>query len=167
ATLLNPHFAVGAKDQEGARIFYEPLAAWDPDGHRVPVLAAEIPDIENGGVAADGRSVTWKLTKGVEWHDGQPFTADDVVFNWESVSVRRVQTGRPDQGRTQSFRPCRQPAPFRYDRDEGRWRRRVGGARRDPDRRVRLRLEHAGRGRDPCEIGERRRRQGSRRDRAE
>jgi peptide/nickel transport system substrate-binding protein len=83
ATLLNPHFAVGAKDAEGCRIFYEPLAAWDPDGNLVPVLAAEIPDIENGGVAADGTSVTWKLKKGVEWHDGQPFTADDVVFNWQ------------------------------------------------------------------------------------
>jgi peptide/nickel transport system substrate-binding protein len=86
ATLLNPHFAVGAKDQEGARIFYEPLAAWDPDGNLLPLLAAEIPDIENGGVAADGMSVTWKLKKGVEWHDGRPFTADDVVFNWEYAS---------------------------------------------------------------------------------
>ena len=86
ATLLNPHFAIGAKDQEGSRIFYEPLAAWDPNGILVPVLAAEIPDIENGGVAADGMSVTWKLKKGVEWHDGHPFTADDVVFNCEYAS---------------------------------------------------------------------------------
>ena len=31
-TLLNPHFAVGTKDQEGSRIFYEPLAGWDADG---------------------------------------------------------------------------------------------------------------------------------------
>src|SRR6516165_3667012 len=83
ATLLNPHFAVGAKDQEGARIFYEPLAGWDPDGNLAPVLAAEIPDIENGGVAPDGMSVTWKLKKDMQWHDGHPFTADDVVFNWE------------------------------------------------------------------------------------
>jgi peptide/nickel transport system substrate-binding protein len=83
ATLLNPHFAVGTKDAEGCRIFYEPLAAWDPEGNLVPVLAAEIPDIENGGLAADGKSVTWKLKKGVEWHDGEPFTADDVVFNWQ------------------------------------------------------------------------------------
>ena len=82
-TLLNPHFAVGTKDQEGSRIFYEPLAGWDPDGNLVPVLAAEIPEIENGGVAKDGMSVTWKLKKDVQWHDGQPFTADDVVFNWE------------------------------------------------------------------------------------
>jgi peptide/nickel transport system substrate-binding protein len=82
-TLLNPHFAVGTKDQEGSRIFYEPLAAWDQDGNLAPVLAAEIPEIENGGIAPDGVSVTWKLKKDVQWHDGQPFTADDVVFNWE------------------------------------------------------------------------------------
>src|SRR5580704_6638007 len=86
ATLLNPHFAVGTKDQEGSRIFYEPLAAWDPDGNPVPMLAAEIPDIENGGIARDGMSVTWKLKQGVHWHDGKPFTADDVVFNWRYAS---------------------------------------------------------------------------------
>jgi len=83
ATLLNPHFATGTKDQEGSRIFYEPLAAWAPDGTLVPVLAAEIPSRENGGLAADGMSVTWKLKRGVRWHDGHPFTADDCVFNWE------------------------------------------------------------------------------------
>jgi peptide/nickel transport system substrate-binding protein len=82
-TLLNPHIALGTKDQEGSRIFYEPLAAWDPDGNLVPVLAAEIPEIENGGVSPDGMSVIWKLKKDVQWHDGKPFTADDVVFNWE------------------------------------------------------------------------------------
>ncbi len=83
ATLLNPHFATGTKDQEGSRIFYEPLAAWDPDGNLVPMLAAEIPSIANGGLAKDGKSVTWKLKKGVTWHDGAPFSADDCVFNWE------------------------------------------------------------------------------------
>jgi peptide/nickel transport system substrate-binding protein len=83
ATLLNPHFAVGTKDQDGSRIFYEPLASWDPDGNLSLVLAAEIPSLQNGGVAKDGRSVTWKLKKGVTWHDGKPFTADDCVFNWE------------------------------------------------------------------------------------
>jgi len=83
ATLLNPHFAVGTKDQDGSRIFYEPLASWDPDGNLAPILAAEIPSVQNGGVAKDGKSVTWKLKQGVQWHDGKPFTADDVIFNWE------------------------------------------------------------------------------------
>jgi peptide/nickel transport system substrate-binding protein len=86
ATLLNPHFATGTKDQDGSRIFYEPLASWDPDGNLSPILAAEIPTAQNGGIAKDGKSVTWKLKKGVVWHDGKPFTADDCVFNWEYVA---------------------------------------------------------------------------------
>ena len=82
-TLLNPHFATGTKDEEGCHIFYEPLARWDTDGNLVPVLAAEIPSRENGGLAPDGKWVIWKLKKGVTWHDGAPFTADDVVFNYQ------------------------------------------------------------------------------------
>jgi peptide/nickel transport system substrate-binding protein len=85
-TLLNPHFATGTKDQDASRIFYEPLAAFDPDGNVVPVLAAEVPSVQNGGLAADLTAVTWRLKKGVTWHDGKPFTADDVVFNYEFVS---------------------------------------------------------------------------------
>ena len=60
-TLLNPHFAVGVKDQEAARVFYEPLAGWDGDGNLVPVLAAEIPSQDNDGLKEDGLSVVWKL----------------------------------------------------------------------------------------------------------
>ena len=80
AVHLNPHYAGGTKDQDASRVFYEPLAGWDSDGNLVPTLAAEIPTRQNGGVAADGKSVTWKLKRGVTWHDGKPFTADDVVF---------------------------------------------------------------------------------------
>lgn len=85
-TLINPHFAVGSKDQEGSRIFYEPLAAWDVDGNLVPILAAELPSLENGAVTRDGKSVTWKLRRDVKWHDGHPFTADDVLFTYEYVA---------------------------------------------------------------------------------
>src|SRR5436309_14488980 len=84
-TLLNPHFANGTKDQDACRIFYEPLASFDPDGNVVPVLAAEAPSLQNGQVAKDGMSVTWRLKKNVVWHDGKPFTAVYVVFNWEYV----------------------------------------------------------------------------------
>jgi peptide/nickel transport system substrate-binding protein len=83
ATLLNPHFAVGTKDQDGSRFFYEPLADWDANGNLKPILAESIPGLEDGTLAKDGKSVTWKLKKGVTWHDGKPFNADDVVFNWQ------------------------------------------------------------------------------------
>jgi len=82
-TLLNPHFAVGTKDQDGSRVFYEPLAGWDPEGNLVPILAAEAPSVEAGTLDKDLMWVVWKLKKGVRWHDGQPFTADDCVFNWQ------------------------------------------------------------------------------------
>jgi peptide/nickel transport system substrate-binding protein len=84
-TLLNPHFATGTKDQDASRLFYEPLAAWDNSGNLRPVLAAAIPSREDGSLAADGKSVIWKLKQGVKWHDGKPFTADDCVFTWEYV----------------------------------------------------------------------------------
>jgi peptide/nickel transport system substrate-binding protein len=96
STLLNPHFAVGTTNQDSSRVFYEPLAGWAADGTLHPVLAAEIPSIENGGLRADGRAVTWKLKRGVKWHDGQDFSADDVVFNWEyarNPTVAAVTSG--------------------------------------------------------------------------
>ena len=82
-TLLNPHFANGTKDQIASRIFYEPLAGWDGEGNLIPCLAAEVPTKANGGLSDDGLTVIWKLKPGVKWHDGKPFTADDVVFTWE------------------------------------------------------------------------------------
>src|SRR6202048_1287634 len=82
-TLLNPHFAVGTKDQDGSGIFFEALASGDGGGGLCPLLAAEIPNLENAGLAKDGKAVIWKLKQGVQWHDGKPFTADDVLFNWQ------------------------------------------------------------------------------------
>jgi len=123
-TLLNPHFAVGTKDQEGSRIFYEPLAAWDRDGNLVPVLAAELPEIENGGVAPDGLSVIWKLKKDVQWHDGRPFTADDVVFNWEyaadpataATTIGSYQDATVEKLDPLTVRVCfKKPTPFWAD----------------------------------------------------
>ncbi|MFL5803670.1 MAG: ABC transporter substrate-binding protein [Roseiflexaceae bacterium] len=35
--------------------------------------------------SADGKSLTMPLVKGIKWSDGQPFTADDVMFTWEDI----------------------------------------------------------------------------------
>ena len=82
-TLLHPHFGRGLRDFTVQRIFYEPLAAAAPDGTLLPVLAQEIPSLKAGTVAKDGQWVVWRLKRGVTWHDGAPFSADDVIFNWE------------------------------------------------------------------------------------
>ncbi|PYM97033.1 MAG: peptide ABC transporter substrate-binding protein [Candidatus Rokuibacteriota bacterium] len=82
-TMLNPHLSTGLKDTTAARLFHEPLASFDAEGNLVPILAADIPSVDNGGLAKDGTWVIWNLKKGVTWHDGRPFSADDVVFNWQ------------------------------------------------------------------------------------
>ena len=85
-TILNSHLSGGVKDLEASRVTYEPLASFDKDVKLIPFLAAEIPTIENGGLAKDGKSVTWKLKQGVKWSDGTPFTAADVVFTYKFIS---------------------------------------------------------------------------------
>lgn len=82
-TLLNPHLSSSLQDWEPSRITYEPLASFDKDGNLIPFLAADIPSLENGGLAADGKSVTWKLRHDVKWSDGTPFTAEDVRFTYQ------------------------------------------------------------------------------------
>ena len=79
-SILNPYLSGGTKDIHAASLILEPLARYDENGAMVAWLAAEIPTLENGGVAADLESVTWKLRRGVEWSDGTPFTAADVAF---------------------------------------------------------------------------------------
>jgi peptide/nickel transport system substrate-binding protein len=89
-TTLNPHLATGIQDFEAGRIVLEPLATANERGELVPILAAEIPSEENEGVAADGRSVTWQLQPDVVWSDGEPLTAEDVVFTFDFVSNPQV-----------------------------------------------------------------------------
>ncbi|RMH44259.1 MAG: peptide ABC transporter substrate-binding protein [Alphaproteobacteria bacterium] len=79
-SILNPFLSGGTKDIEAASLVIEPLARYDQDGNMVPWLAEEIPTVENGGVASDLTSITWKLKPGLVWSDGSPVTAEDVKF---------------------------------------------------------------------------------------
>lgn len=83
---LNPHLTSASQDWGASRITYEPLASFDKEGNLVPFLAAEIPSLDNGDLAGDGKSVTWKLKQDVKWSDGEPFTADDVLFTYQFIS---------------------------------------------------------------------------------
>ena len=79
-SILNPYLSGGTKDIHAASLVIEPLARYDEHGDMVAWLAAEIPTLDNGGVARDLRSITWKLRDDVVWSDGAPFTAEDVAF---------------------------------------------------------------------------------------
>ncbi|MEO3385676.1 peptide ABC transporter substrate-binding protein [Mesorhizobium sp. CAU 1741] len=79
-SILNPYLSGGTKDVEGSSVVIEPLAKYDETGTMVPALVDEIPTVENGGVSEDLKSITWKISEGLMWSDGTPFTANDVKF---------------------------------------------------------------------------------------
>ena len=89
-TILNTYLAQGSKDHEAARLVLEPFANMGPDGVPVAVLAQQIPTRANGGISADGTTVTWKMKTGVKWSDGTPLTTDDVLFTYDFVSNKAV-----------------------------------------------------------------------------
>jgi peptide/nickel transport system substrate-binding protein len=88
---LNPYF--------GFTIHYwmapalERLIGRDPNGDPYPVLAKEIPTLDNGGVSEDGLTITYNLRDGVKWADGEDFTCDDVAFTFEAVKNPNNQVG--------------------------------------------------------------------------
>ncbi len=83
ASGLSVHNATGGKDISAGTIISEALMNYAPDTTLLPNLITEVPTQDNGLLAADLSSVTFHLLPGVLWSDGEPFTAEDVVFTWE------------------------------------------------------------------------------------
>ena len=67
-------------------------ALWDVNdkGEFVANLAARIPTRENGDISADGRTWRISLKRDVKWSDGQPFTARDVEFTYQTIINPKV-----------------------------------------------------------------------------
>ncbi len=82
-TVFNPHLLHIEVDEGIHYSVFNPLFDVDPDGKFTPSLAVEVPTVENGGISADGLTWKVKLRDGVKWHDGKPFTAEDVKFTLE------------------------------------------------------------------------------------
>jgi peptide/nickel transport system substrate-binding protein len=82
-TVFNPHLLHIEVDEGIHFSVFDPLFGVDPEGKFTPALAAEVPTVENGGISADGLNWKVKLRDDVKWHDGKPFTAEDVKFTLE------------------------------------------------------------------------------------
>ncbi len=85
-THLMSHRATGTKDFMAADMINEPLMRYAEDGSLIPNLLVEVPSVENGLLTEDLGTVTFKLLEGVVWSDGEPFTAEDVVFTWKWIT---------------------------------------------------------------------------------
>jgi len=93
-TVFNPLMISIEVDQGVWWSLYDPLWGVDPAGNFIPQLAAEIPSTENGGISEDGLSWRVKLRDGVKWHDGTPFTAEDVKFSLELNNNKKFRAAR-------------------------------------------------------------------------
>jgi peptide/nickel transport system substrate-binding protein len=83
-TYLNP--VLETRTNRVLPLVFEGLIGLDGALEPVPVLA------ESWTVAPDGRSIKFKLRPGVTWHDGKPFTSEDVAFTVKAIAETAAPT---------------------------------------------------------------------------
>ncbi len=86
---LNPVIGNQQIEANLASLWGAVLFRWTDRNTFEPELATTLPTLANGGISADGRTITYHLRSGVTWHDGAPFTASDVIFSWRAVMNKR------------------------------------------------------------------------------
>jgi peptide/nickel transport system substrate-binding protein len=92
---LDPCAAYDSVSDQRVRNIYEPLVFFDGASTDafIPVLAASVPSLENGGISSDGTAYTFTIRKGVRFHEGGRLTAEDVAY-----SLERNMIADPDGG---------------------------------------------------------------------
>ncbi|RWJ31947.1 peptide ABC transporter substrate-binding protein [Mesorhizobium sp.] len=85
-TQFNPHMSHIEVDDGTHFALYDTLFTIDPQGLFKASLCTDVPSIGNGGISADGLQWRIKLREGVTWHDGKPFTAEDVKFTFDLLA---------------------------------------------------------------------------------
>ena len=82
---LNPHFTQQTVTGYLDRLTMAYLVRFDAANRPIPELATEVPTRKNGGISADGLTITYHLRHDAKWSDGQPFTSADVAFSVDVV----------------------------------------------------------------------------------
>lgn len=83
---LNPLLATDAGSSEIAGFIFNALVKYDKDGKNI------IGDLTKNFVFESDTKLIFELRKGVKWHDGVEFTADDVVFTYDLIHSEKVVT---------------------------------------------------------------------------
>ncbi len=82
-TTLSPLYQTQWFSSITTQFWLKSLWSFDPDNNPVLEIAAELPTPDNGGLSADGQTLTIKLRDDVLWSDGEPVTAADFVFTYD------------------------------------------------------------------------------------
>ncbi len=85
---LDPLFAgieASGVDAQLARLLFEPFVDFDARGNAIPALLERVPTVANGGISADGKTLTYVLRRDARWEDGTRVTARDVLFTLRAI----------------------------------------------------------------------------------
>jgi peptide/nickel transport system substrate-binding protein len=85
-TILIPMLAGDASSHEVAGLIFNGLVKYDTDLSIIGDLA------ESWDISKDGLVITFHLKKGVRWTDGKEFTADDVMFGFDTITNKKTPT---------------------------------------------------------------------------
>ncbi len=99
---LSPVLSGQAASSDLAQLLFSGLFRYDDRGEQIPDAATVVPTKANGGISADGRTITYHLRHDITFSDGVPLTADDVVFTWNTILDPKVN------------------APYHYPHDQAR-----------------------------------------------
>jgi peptide/nickel transport system substrate-binding protein len=86
---LDPVIGSQQIDSDLAQLWGGMLFNWTDRDELDPELATSVPSSTNGGISKDGKTIVYHLRRGVLWHDGAPFTADDVIWTWHAVMNKK------------------------------------------------------------------------------
>ena len=92
---LDPSVAYDVTSSQRLWNLYQTLIFFDGShtDKYIPLVATEVPTLENGGISADGKTYTFTIRKGIKYHEGQMLTPEDVVY-----SFKRNMIADPDGG---------------------------------------------------------------------
>jgi len=91
---LNPALENGTSSTEWSMLVFSYLVKYDDSGNLIPDIATEIPTLQNGGISADGKTITYHIRKGIRFADGTPLTAADAAWSIMAINnpKNNVQT---------------------------------------------------------------------------
>ncbi len=82
---INPLLSTQLAATDVAQLIFSGLIRYDADGNAIPDAAETVPTRQNGGISADGKTITYHLRPNAAFSDGTPLTAADVIFTWHAV----------------------------------------------------------------------------------
>ena len=93
---LDPQLATALHELSVIREVFQGLLGFNSDLSLKPVVATEVPAVDNGGISADSLTYTFKLRDDVTWSHGEQVTAGDFAY-----AIKRLLD--PDVAAPQSF----------------------------------------------------------------